>query len=36
MATFGWEKALGDALELLWWEATVTRAATRQHIPNPG
>lgn len=36
MATFGWEKALGDARELLWWEATVKRAATRQHIPNPG
>jgi hypothetical protein len=36
MATFGWEKALGDARELLWWEATVTRAATRQHIPNLG
>ena len=36
MATFGWEKALGDATELSWWEATVTGAATRQHIPIPG
>jgi hypothetical protein len=36
MATFGWEKALGDAAELSWWEATVTGAAARQHIPIPG
>jgi hypothetical protein len=36
MATFGWEKALGDARELSWWEATVAEAATRQHIPNSG
>jgi len=36
MATFGWEKALGDATELSWWEATVTGAAARQHIPIPG
>jgi len=36
MATFGWEKALGDAAELSWWEAAVTGAATRQHIPIPG
>jgi hypothetical protein len=35
MATFGWEKALGDAGELSWWEATVADAATRQHIPIP-
>jgi Phosphotransferase enzyme family len=35
MATFGWEKALGDAAELSWWEATVTGAATRQHIAIP-
>jgi hypothetical protein len=36
MATFGWEKALGDADELSWWEAAVAGAATRQHIPIPG
>jgi hypothetical protein len=36
MATFGWEKALGDAAELSWWEAAVTRAAARLHIPIPG
>ena len=35
MATFGWEKALGGTDELSWWEATVTGAATRQHIPIP-
>jgi hypothetical protein len=34
MATFGWEKALGDAGELAWWEARVADAATRQHIPH--
>ena len=27
MATFGWEKALGDADELAWWEHTVVEAA---------
>jgi hypothetical protein len=27
MATFGWEKALGDATELTWWE--------RQPLPPP-
>ena len=32
MATFGWEKALGDADELSWWEAQVGDAAARQHI----
>ena len=32
MATFGWEKALGDADELSWWEAQVADAAARQHI----
>jgi len=32
MATFGWEKALGDAGELSWWEAQVAGAAARQHI----
>jgi thiamine kinase-like enzyme len=36
MATFGWEKALGDATELSWWEAAVIGAAARQHIPIPG
>jgi hypothetical protein len=36
MATFGWEKALGDADELSWWEAAVAGAAIRQHIPIPG
>jgi hypothetical protein len=33
MATFGWEKALGEASELTWWEATVARAAARRSIP---
>jgi hypothetical protein len=33
MATFGWEKALGDADELAWWENRVAEAAARQHIP---
>ena len=28
MATFGWEKALGDETELRWWERTVP---TRSH-----
>jgi hypothetical protein len=36
MATFGWEKALGDADELSWWEARVAEAVARQHIPVPG
>ena len=35
MATFGWEKALGDAGELSWWEARVADAVARQHIPLP-
>jgi hypothetical protein len=35
MATFGWEKALGDTGELSWWEATAAGAATRQRIPIP-
>ena len=35
MATFGWEKALGDAAELSWWEARVAGAAARQGIPVP-
>jgi hypothetical protein len=29
MATFGWEKALGAAGELGWWEARVAAAADR-------
>jgi hypothetical protein len=36
MATFGWEKALGDATELTWWERQATAAATRQGIVIPG
>jgi len=36
MATFGWEKALGDADELSWWEARVADAAARQRIAVPG
>jgi hypothetical protein len=35
MATFGWEKALGDPAELAWWEAAVTGAAGRQGIAIP-
>jgi len=35
MAAFGWEKALGDAAELSWWEARIADAATRQRIPVP-
>ena len=33
IATFGWEKALGDAGELKWWEDAVARAAARRGIP---
>jgi len=29
MATFGWEKALGDAVELAWWEDQIAAAAAR-------
>ena len=36
MATFGWEKALGDAAELSWWERRVAAAAARQGIGVPG
>ena len=36
MATFSWEKALGDFDELSWWEATAAGAAARQHFPIPG
>ena len=32
MATFGWEKALGDAGELRWWEDTVAGAAARRGV----
>src|ERR1043165_2567353 len=35
MATFGWEKALGDAGELSWGEARVPEAVPRQHIRLP-
>jgi hypothetical protein len=35
MATFGWEKALGDANELSWWESRVADAAARQGIAIP-
>jgi aminoglycoside phosphotransferase (APT) family kinase protein len=35
MATFGWEKALGDADELSWWEARVAEAVARQHLRLP-
>ncbi len=36
MATFGWEKALGDDDELSWWESRVIDAAARQGIGGPG
>jgi len=36
MATFGWEKALGDGGELAWWEAAAAAAASRQGISSPG
>ncbi len=35
MATFGWEKALGDDGELSWWESRVAAAAARQGIGIP-
>ena len=35
MATFGWEKALGDGGELAWWETTVADADDREGIPIP-
>jgi Phosphotransferase enzyme family len=35
MVTFGWEKALGDAGELAWWEARVAGAVARQHVLLP-
>lgn len=36
MATFGWEKALGDEAELRWWEARVGEAVRRRGIAVPG
>ncbi len=35
MATFGWEKALGDQDELHWWESRVVDAVARQGIELP-
>lgn len=32
MATFGWEKALGDETELRWWEDRVSQALNRQGL----
>jgi len=36
MATFGWEKALGDDDELRWWERHVSTAVERQGLRVPG
>ena len=36
MATFGWEKALGDPGELDWWQEQVARAAERCGIMPSG
>jgi len=36
MAAFGWEKALGDADELAWWENRVAEAAARRGIGQAG
>jgi Phosphotransferase enzyme family len=36
MATFGWEKALGDDEELSWWHGRVAEALRRQHLILPG
>jgi hypothetical protein len=35
MATFAWEKALGDEAELRWWERTVLDAVARQGLDLP-
>jgi hypothetical protein len=35
MATFAWEKALGDDEELRWWERSVARALARQGLDLP-
>jgi hypothetical protein len=32
MVTFGWEKALGDAGELRWWDEAVAHALRRQEV----
>jgi hypothetical protein len=36
MATFGWEKALGDDDELAWWHDMVAQAAARRGIGSAG
>ncbi|MDQ3946831.1 MAG: aminoglycoside phosphotransferase family protein [Actinomycetota bacterium] len=36
MATFGWEKALGDDGELRWWEDQAGAALRRQRLALPG
>jgi thiamine kinase-like enzyme len=36
MATFGWEKALGDGRELDWWEDRVATAVRRRQLALPG
>ncbi|MGH8972830.1 MAG: phosphotransferase family protein [Acidimicrobiia bacterium] len=36
MVTFGWEKAVGDAHELAWWEAQVGDALHHQGLTLPG
>jgi len=35
MASFGWEKALGEGGELQWWEERVADAVARQHLDLP-
>lgn len=35
MATFAWEKALGDEAELRWWERRVAEAVHRQGLALP-
>lgn len=35
MATFAWEKALGDETELRWWESAVVDAVMRQGLDLP-
>ena len=35
MATFGWEKALGDEDELRWWERQVAEAIARRRLALP-
>lgn len=35
MATFGWEKALGNEAELRWWTQQVAMAVTRQGLDLP-